>query len=132
MYVWLYGDGMTSPAVLYSGKFRIYSKASTPGGRVGLAFSVDPEDNALYYFGGLLSTAYVTNTVFKFDLTSLKFAWVSGKLTPGSKGNYGPKNVSSEDYEPPALFSVSYFSEPSEKSFIFLEEFLFMLVQAHR
>jgi hypothetical protein len=66
-------------------------------------------------FGGIVGTAQVTNTIFQFDLDALMFAWVGGSLATGAEGKFGPKGVSSQNYEPPALYGVSYWSDTTDR-----------------
>jgi hypothetical protein len=124
-YVCLFGDGNSYPGPVWGPSIGRFSKQGAPGGRIGSTFSVDPEDNALYVFGGLMTASTYTNAVSKFDLGSLQWAWVSGSLQYGASAQYGTKGVAARENNPPALYSPAYFSEPSQrKLYIFGGSFI--------
>ncbi len=102
MWVWHKGSKTIVSPGIYGVK-GVAAPANTPGGRIGSVSWVDSSGN-LWLFGGVdaIPGLNVYNDLWKYNINTNKWTWVSGDSTPNSKGIYGTKDVPDAANQPGA------------------------------
>jgi gliding motility-associated-like protein len=76
-------------------------------------------NNCLWTFGGTNINGDAVNTLWKYDISSGLWTWMSGSSTPRAAGSYGVKGVEAAGNEPPARFSYSRWKDGNGHFYIF-------------
>jgi N-acetylneuraminic acid mutarotase len=93
-WTWVSGSNMQGQGGIYGTKGTA-APSNVPGGREAPVSWIDSSDS-LWLFGGLGSnpnTPGGLNDLWKFDLTTLEWTWVSGSSTVDQGGAYGAKGI---------------------------------------
>ena len=91
-WTWVSGSKTSNQAAVY-GTQGTESGSNIPSARFG-ALSWIQNDN-LYLFGGQIAASTRVNDLWKFNIASQKWTWISGNNTSNQNGIYGTKGVSS-------------------------------------
>lgn len=112
---WLDGsrDSYATPLAAPQPRLRPHV-AVHPGGRTLACMFLD--EDFVWIFGGFIQASVVTNTVFRFDLNIMRWAWVSGRVSTGSPGNFGVKGVEASSNDIPAVYGFAYGYDKSLKT----------------
>ena len=88
-WTWVKGSGLTYEPAVYGTK-GVPDPANTPGSRDWIGVSwVDTSGN-FWMFGG-----NVQNDLWRFNLSTNEWTWMSGEMSPGIPGNHGIQGVPS-------------------------------------
>ena len=92
-WTWISGSDTTSQAGTYGTK-GVPSPSNIPGARSGPVSWIDSQGN-LWLFGGYGGVGFLDffNDLWKFDLSTLEWTWVSGSNTVNQAGTYVTKGV---------------------------------------
>eukprot|EP01122_Echinamoeba_exundans_P009785 TRINITY_DN3520_c0_g1_i5.p1 TRINITY_DN3520_c0_g1~~TRINITY_DN3520_c0_g1_i5.p1 ORF type:complete len:584 (-),score=64.32 TRINITY_DN3520_c0_g1_i5:1438-3189(-) len=93
-WTWVAGDNVTidDRFPLY-GQLGVADQGSRPGPRLGAVGWYDTAKRELWMFGGQISDGQrvtVLNDLWKFDLSSLQWAWMGPSQTPNGVSNFAP------------------------------------------
>ena len=121
----LFHDGGGNPAGFY-GQLGVNSSYNAPPARHAPATAVDTQRNILYLFGG--SRVSVLNTpgsaifgdLWRFDVASGIWTWISGSSNLDGDGVYGTKGVFTADAVPSSRYGSSmFYDETSQSLYLF-------------
>ena len=105
-WTWVSGSNTVNQAGTY-GTQGVADPLNVPGARMGAVSWLDPNGD-LWIFGGL---GYISdqNDLWKYDLISQEWTWVSGSSFTSQPGTYGIKGIASASNIPGARYaSVSW------------------------
>ena len=110
-WTWVSGDNSINNAGVYGTK-GIAAASNKPGGRYG-SISWKGSGGDLWLFGGsgtlVPFDSYYLNDLWKFDIVTGQWTWVSGDNTTGSDGVYGTIGLPATSNKPGArLFSTGW------------------------
>ena len=88
-----------------------------PGGRAQPAYARDAQGN-LWLFGGT-DSAGNHNDLWKFDIATRQWSWMSGTQTPEASGSYGTKGVADSTNVPGARDAAAAWFDASGNFWLF-------------
>lgn len=91
-WTWMGGTAEVGKAAVYGTK-GVADASNVPGARFGMAFWKD-SSGSMWLHGGISGTNYY-NDLWKYDLGTNQWTWVSGTNLSNQLGTYGTKGVSS-------------------------------------
>jgi len=102
MWTWISGSNTTNQTSVY-GTQNVASSTNVPGARFGSSSWKDATGN-LWLFGGQQYTSATerTNDLWKYNITTNQWTWISGANTADQNGNYGTKGTASSTNVPGA------------------------------
>ncbi|HKR03891.1 MAG TPA: kelch repeat-containing protein [Bacteroidia bacterium] len=101
-WTWMKGSDIPNQPAVY-GTLGIEDPANTPGCRMSYSRWKDSNGN-LWLFGGFLYASTPYNDLWRYNVTSNKWAWMGGSNTGVAPENYGVKCVSSVSNIPGARY----------------------------
>ena len=121
-WTWINGSNISNVPAEY-GTMGIPDPLNTPGARWVYAKWVDDQDN-LWLFGGIHANSIgnfeVLNDLWKYDINSSQWTWVSGPSVINDAGTYGPKCSFSSAYIPPSRYETkSCWRDANGRFFLF-------------
>lgn len=121
-WTWISGDSITGQLSKYGTK-GVASATNCPGGRRFMAHWVDNSNN-LWFFGGegfanSGTASDVLNDVWKYNISTNQWTWISGDSITAQTGNYGPIGVASTLFKPCGRSGCSYWKDNSGNFWIF-------------
>lgn len=117
-WTWMSGSGGADDTVGVYGTKGTAAAANFPGYRREAACWTDSSGN-FWLFGGLQTSSLQYNDLWKFDISTGWWTWVSGENTTNYAGNYGTKGVTNSSNEPPARERPTYWKDNSGNFWIF-------------
>lgn len=109
-WIWMSGADSTRNEPGVYGTKGISGSSNTPGARRNAVTWVDPNNN-LWLFGGSGYEADATsgrlNDLWKFDISTKEWTWMSGSDTVDQAGDYGSKGISSSSNAPGGRYSAT-------------------------
>jgi len=106
-WTWMNGSWSSGVPPVYGTK-GVSSPSNTPGSRAGNMLSwVDVNGNLWMYGGGGFTGAYARGDLWKYDIGTNEWTWMSGTTVQNSMGNYGTIGVPSVLNHPPALIETA-------------------------
>ena len=118
-WTWLKGNTTRNDVSVY-GIQGVSSPLNKPGGRERGMSSQDKAGNLWLFGGRLLGTFYDNaNDLWKYNLSTNEWVWVSGDTIPNRSGNYGTKGISSPSNKPGARYSCVSWSDTSGNIWLF-------------
>lgn len=116
---WTWVGGANTPGAAGSyGTRGSESASNVPGARTQAAAWSDNRGN-LWLFGGVNFTAGYYNDLWKYDLATGQWAWMSGSQTPNSAGVYGMQGAAAAANVPPARFGAATWTGTGAKLWLF-------------
>lgn len=108
LWTWVSGSNTPDASGIYGTK-GTPAVANVPGARNG-SISWTDANGALWLFGGSIPPFnYLLNDLWKYDITSNQWTWVSGSNTTSAHGDYGTQYVPAASNVPGARFaSISW------------------------
>ena len=99
MWTWMHGGNTSIPVAVY-GTQGVANSANTPGPRQSAANWQDNVGN-FWMFGGYINEGgQQFNDLWKYNVATNQWTWVSGDNIPGQPGNYGIKGVPASTNKP--------------------------------
>ncbi len=112
-WAWMNGpQGAYAPPV-YGTKL-VGNAANTPGGRWETNASWIDNSGNLWLFGGLDDNLFTYNDMWRYNVTTGNWAWMSGSKNANDPGSYGPLGVSSLNYYPSSRSSNLHWQDDSD------------------
>ncbi len=113
-WTWMKGDNTPDAIVIYNTK-GVADPTNDPGSRIVYTKWKD-KDNNLWLFGGSGRDNFgiydMLNDVWKYDIVTNMWTWISGTDIPNDIGNYGTKCIPSVNNIPPARYeNRAYWSD---------------------
>lgn len=102
LWTWMSGSKTGAPTSVYGTK-GVASASNVPGGRYGSSAWADNNNN-LWLLGGQQNTGTVSrlNDLWKYNISSGQWTWMSGSNLSNQNGVYGTKGISSSANTPGA------------------------------
>lgn len=104
------------------GTLGVPAAANTPGSRMDAASCVDGNGN-FWLFGGMGMDASRSegslNDLWKYDVVSNTWVWVSGSSASNSTGHYGAQGVVTASNMPPARAGMAFWSDNAGNLWLF-------------
>ncbi len=121
-WTWISGDSITGQLSKYGTK-GVASATNCPGGRRFMAHWVD-NSNDLWFFGGegfanSGTASDALNDVWKYNISTNQWTWISGDSITAQTGNYGQMGVASILFKPCSRSGSSYWKDNSGNFWIF-------------
>jgi N-acetylneuraminic acid mutarotase len=111
---------ISGPEVGTSGSYGTKGSADAanlpPNRAAGAAFATD---SALWVFGGYMYAGGIAADLWKFDLTSKLWTWVSGSNSGNAPGAFGIKGTADAANSPPNRYSVFSWTDLSGNFWLF-------------
>ncbi len=123
MWAWMNGEKTVDVFPVYGTKGQP-ATANTPGGRFGGAVWTDKSGNFWlfggnnYYLPGGSKTGFL-NDLWKYNVMSNEWTWISGEDTAFAIGHYGKKGVASTANRPGARYNSIYWTDPEGNFWLF-------------
>jgi len=114
-WVWMKGSNTASPMGVYGTK-GVSAAANNPQPRNGSCAWKDDAGN-LWLFGGIKSGSL--NDLWKYDLTTNEWTWISGDNTPGQNSIYGIQGISNPANKPGSRISCSSWKDQNNNLWLF-------------
>lgn len=99
VWTWVSGAKTANQAAVY-GTLGIESSTNVPSARYGAISWF--KNNNLYLFGGQVASSTRVNDVWKFNIATGQWSWISGSSSTNQNGVYGTKGISSSSAIPGA------------------------------
>ena len=116
-WTWMKGaDTINSPAVY--GSPGVAATSNTRGSTNECNTAWVKSDGSLWTFGGNGTLGY-TNDMWKFDIGTNNWIWMSGPQGANSAGSYGIKNVETATNLPPSRGTYTRWQDPQDNFYIF-------------
>ncbi len=103
-WTWIAGDSAGNKSHVFGTK-GISNPSVTPGGLAETCATWTDSNNNLWLFGGMNGVPW--NTLWKFNISSGQWTWMSGDNFASSNGSYGTKNVASPTNVPSARYAYT-------------------------
>jgi N-acetylneuraminic acid mutarotase len=120
-WTWISGSSTVGQAGTYGSK-GVAAAANTPGARSRAVSWTDNSGN-LWLFGGFgydfPGAEGSFNDLWRFDVTTLEWAWISGSSVRNEAGEYGTQGVAAEDNVPSARDGAVSWTDDSGNLWLF-------------
>lgn len=117
-WVWMGGESDENFNGANYGIKGVESAGNIPGGRALSATWKDSAGN-FWMFGGEDSYGNVYNDLWRYNITTHQWAWISGESTTNGAGNYGTQGTSSLASLPPSRSSIASAIDSSGNMWLF-------------
>jgi hypothetical protein len=118
-WTWMAGSDLANPMPQY-GTLQVAGAGNTQGGRSESNTAWVKSDGTLWTFGGQSNTHYDGfNDVWKFDISTNMWAWMSGDSSGNIAGNYGNLNAETATNRPPARMTYTHWQDAEDNFYIF-------------
>lgn len=115
-WTWEAGSNVKGASPVY-GQQGVAASSNTPGARQGMVGWTDASGN-LWLFGGSAGLKTM-NDLWKYDVTTKNWTWVSGSNTANSTGNFGSKGVAAASNVPSARYIAYAWSDANGDMWLF-------------
>ncbi len=92
--------------------------ANRPGARYAPGVAKSSDGN-VYLFGGSIGANPFFNDLWRFDVLTERWTWISGSNLANQKGTYGTQNIGALANVPGARFSAQLLSTASDELYVF-------------
>lgn len=119
MWTWINGSNTTNQISVY-GTQNSPSASNAPGGRFGSCSWTD-SNGSFWLFGGQQFTTATerTNDLWKYNITTNQWTWVSGANIADQNGNYGTKGISNSTNVPGARQAALSWTDNSNNLWLY-------------
>ncbi len=117
-WTWMKGNSTAGGLGNYGTKGVLAASNLPPGLQETKSSYVDLNNN-LWMFGGADPTYITLNTLWKYDMSSNNWVWMSGSNVTGALGVFGTMNVPAATNEPPAKYSYTKWVDQSGNFYLF-------------
>ncbi len=114
-WTWVSGDSSIYANGVY-GTRGMAGETNKPGARACGVSWIDKSNN-LWLFSGLSSSSY--NDLWKFNITTNEWAWISGDSTIDNRTVYGILGIESSSNKPGSRFNAVSWKDPSDNMWFF-------------
>lgn len=105
-WTWMSGESSVNSAGIYGTK-EVPNINNTPGSRTKATIWYDKSRKIVWLFGGGgTSSAQQYNDLWKYNLITNEWTWISGESTVNATANYGIKGVASTSNVPGAMYGA--------------------------
>lgn len=120
-WTWRSGSQLIATPGVY-GTQKVAAAGNYPGGRTDLGMTIDKNDN-IWIFGGYGSPSTATDAglddLWKYDITSGYWTWMSGSSAGNATGSWGTKGVVSTSNSPGARGGIQLNADPKGGIWLF-------------
>lgn len=115
-WTWMFRGVTSSPAFGTKG---VASASNAPGQLSEVNCGWVDKANCLWMFGGADINGNAMNALWKYDISTGEWTWMSGSNTSGASGSYGVKGVEAATNEPSARFSYNHWQDRNGDFYVF-------------
>lgn len=120
-WTWMHGSNVTDDPGTY-GTLNVPASTNVPGARHGAGFTIDLSGN-LWMFGGFgnatSASTGLLNDLWRYNISTNQWTWISGTNQLGQFGNYGTKNIASPANIPGGREFPSMWTDKSGNLWVF-------------
>lgn len=116
-WTWMSGTSFANGPASY-GQQGVPSPSNNPPGRSETA-AAWYENNCLWMFGGMDAGSLLMNDLWKYDLSTNQWTWITGSSASGALANYGTQGVAAPSNDPGSREVYAHWKDHSGSLWIF-------------
>ena len=118
-WTWMSGSSSSSSITAVYGTLQVAATTNTPGGRQECNTAWVKSDGTLWTFGGISQLNTHLDDMWKFDIATNNWTWMSGSQGGTGTPNYGTLNVETSSNLPPARGTYTRWQDANDNFYIF-------------